>query len=190
MSNSSKKYFNTFCIDKRFDKLSTDYFNVIGFDDNYYLGTTAGSALPLGYSKYCEEICNCHCSTTGCDPFNPDMKLLKDSLTKNIDISLTLDQLEEIYILNHQDCGAIKAFLSCSGYPQIPGENNPLEIKINSDLLLFTDEYLKVKYPNIGTRLGLMDLNGTVCDYDIKFNTWKLIYRGPGLDPKGLWYGL
>ena len=195
MSDPSKIYFNTFCIDKRFDNLSTEYLKAIGFNQNYYLGSTAGSALCLGYSQYCQEICNCHCThtqteTTSCDPLNLDMVLLKDSLTKNIDISLSLDQIAEIYLINHQDCGAIKAYLGCSGYPQNPGENNSLEIKINTDLLVFASEYLKTKYPNIVDRLGLMDLNGTVCDYDIKFNSWRLVYRGPGNDTRGLWFGL
>lgn len=194
MSDPSKTYFNVFCIDKRFDFLSAEYFSSIGFSNNYYLGTTAGSALCLGYSQYCEEICNCNCHTSNtnesCDPANPDMLLLKESLIKNIDISLTLDQIKEIYLLNHQDCGAIKAYLGCSGYPQNAGENNSLEIKINTDLLLFANEYIKSKYPDINVRLGLMDLNGSVADYNIKYNSWNLVYRGPGIDPNGLWYGL
>lgn len=193
MSNTLKTYFNIFCIDKRFDFLTTEYFKVIGFTNNYYLGTSAGAALCLGYSQYCKEICNCDChipnTNESCDPANPDMLLLKESLTKNIDISLTLDDIKEIYLLNHEDCGAIKAYLSCSGYPENPGEN-PLEIKINTDLLLFAAEYIKSKYPDIDIRLGLMDLNGTVCDYDIRYGTWNLIYRGPGFDPKALWFGL
>jgi hypothetical protein len=193
MIDTTKIYFNTFCIDKRFDLLTTKYFDAIGFSENYYIGTTAGSGLCLGYSEYCKEICNCHCehtSTVGCDPVNPDMLLLKDSLIKNIDISFSLDNIDEIYLINHQDCGAIKAYLSCSGYPSVLGTNNSLEIKINTDLLLFASEYLKTKYPNIIVRLGLMDINGTVCDYDIKFNSWRLVYRGPGNNTKGLWYGL
>lgn len=198
MINPLKTYFNIFCIDKRFDFLNSEYFKAIGFIDNYYLGTTAGSALCLGYSQYCEEICNCNCnchepnqeSVEECNPANPDMLLLKESLIKNIDISLTLDTIKEIYLLNHQDCGAIKAFLGCSGYPQNPGENNPLEIKINTDLLIYAAEYIKLKYPDIDVRLGLMDLNGTVCDFDIRYCSWNLVYRGPGNNSNGLWFGL
>jgi hypothetical protein len=189
----TKTYFNIFCIDKRFDYLSSEYFKAIGFTDNYYLGTTAGAALCLGYSEYCREICNCHCNNdnTECDPLNPDMELLKLSLTKNIDISLSLDPIKEVYLLNHQDCGAIKAFLSCSGYPQNAGDNNPLEIKINTELLLFAKQYLEKKFVNIEFyKLGLMDINGSVADYDIRYGTWNLVYRGPGFNPKGLWFGL
>lgn len=191
----SKVNFNVFCIDKRFDYLSAEYFKAIGFISNYYLGTTAGSALCLGYSQYCSEICNCPCNSLNdnnsqCEPSNFDMELLKTSLIKNIDISLTLDPIDEIYLLNHQDCGAIKAYLSCSGYPQELGTNNPLEIKINTDLLLFAEEYIKFKYPEINCRLGLMDVNGTVCDYDVKYSSWNLVYIGPGTDSRGLWFGL
>ena len=192
--SEDKVYFNILCIDKRFDNLTTEYFRSVGFKFNYYLGTTAGSALPLGYRQYCSEICNsCHIGTTcteSCDPSNPDMQLLKDSLIKNIEIALTLDSIEEIYLLNHQDCGAIKAFLSCSGYPQTLGENNSLEIKINIDLLLFAKAYINNKFPDIRVRLGLIDINGSVADFDEKYFAWNLVYRGPGVDPLGLWYGL
>ena len=126
MNTFDKIYFNVFCIDKRFDFLSSEYFRANGFSNNYYLGTTAGAGLCLGYSQYCSEICNCNCNISnqdknGCDPLNTDMLLLKESLTKNIDISLSLDSIKEIYLLNHQDCGAIKAYLGCSGYPEIMG---------------------------------------------------------------------
>ena len=75
-----KTYFNIFCIDKRFDALTTEYFQFIGFTANYYLGTTAGSALPLGYQQYCSEICNCECvhdNMPSCDPLNLDIETFK-----------------------------------------------------------------------------------------------------------------
>ena len=62
-----KTYFNIFCIDKRFDALTTEYFQSVGFGYNYYLGTTAGSGLCFGYGQYCSEICNCNCNCNyGC----------------------------------------------------------------------------------------------------------------------------
>jgi hypothetical protein len=194
-----KVYFNVFCIDKRFDALTTEYFVNMGYIQNYYLGTTAGAALPLGYKQYCSEICNCNCecvhdvhnvhdNSPSCNPFNTDMILLKDSLIKNIEIALTLDPIYEIYLINHQDCGAIKAFLSCSGYPKTLGENNPLEIEINTNLLLFAKDYINKVFPNINVRLGLMDINGSIADFNHKYYSWNLIYRGYGNNPLGLWY--
>jgi hypothetical protein len=190
--SEQKTYFNIFCIDKRFDVLTTQYFQSIGFTTNYYLGTTAGSGLCLGYKEYCDEICDCDHDDHddhmhSCNPYNPDMQLLKDSLIKNIEIALTLDQIKEIYLLNHQDCGAIKAFLSCSGYPQTLGENNSLEIKINTDLLLFAKDYINKKFPDIKVRLGLIDINGSVSDFNEKYYSWNLVYVGFGENPLGLW---
>ena len=99
-----KTYFNILCIDKRFDFLTTEYFQAVGFSDNYYLGTTVGSGLVFRYKEYCSEICNCNyncthnglssiTSTSTYDPFNSDIQLLKDSLVKNIEIALTLDPM-------------------------------------------------------------------------------------------------
>jgi hypothetical protein len=119
------------------------------------------------------------------------MKLLKKNIIKNIEIALTLDNIQDIYLLNHQDCGAIKAYLNYSGYPTSLGDNNRLEIEINTKLLLYAKEYIEKKFKNIGNiRLGVIDINGNVADYDIRYCTWNLIYRGPGNDVKALWYGL
>lgn len=191
-NNDEEIYFNIFCIDKRFDYLTTSYyFREIGFIDKYYMGTTAGSSLCFGYETFCKDLCNkdCYHCIDRCDPSQKeDMNLLKDALIKNIDIALSLDKIQKIYLLNHQDCGAIKAYLSCSGYPQELGENNQLEIRIQTEILVFAAKYLQEKYPLIKIRLGLIDVNGTVCDLDVKYATWQLVYRGPGNNPKGLWW--
>ena len=65
----------------------------------------------------------------GCDPTNSSMIILKKSIQENLNIALTLKPITDVYLINHQDCGAIRAFLSCSNYPDF-GENNPKEIKI------------------------------------------------------------
>jgi hypothetical protein len=192
-----------FCIDFRFDYFTTEYFDSIGQRDNYFAVTTAGSSLCLGYTDYVNKICNCkqienkcclgkNCSSNDwTNPYNYDMELLKKSVTKNIEIALQVREFDSVYIINHQDCGAFKAYLSCSGYPNVLGENNALEIKINTEMLLFAQEYIKTNFPNIiNIRLGLIDINGSIADYNFKYNTWELQYRGPGTNPLGLWFGL
>lgn len=200
--SQEKVYFNIFCIDKRFDALSAEYFKYEGFNQDYYLGTTAGACLSLGYNEYCKKTYSCSGSCKPCKPCelgkcepgkcNPenfqDIELLKTSLIRNIEIAQTLDTISEIYLLNHQDCGAIRAFLPCSGYPKTVGENNSLEIKINIDLLIFAKDKLKEKFPKIKVRLGLIDINGSVADYNEEILSWNFIYRGNGEDPRGLWY--
>merc|ERR1712185_710375 len=110
---SKKPIFVNFCIDFRYDSLGTDFLNAIGLNQNYYLGTTAGAALPFGFKKYCCK----KCCADGCNPGNCDIKLLKQSLLKNIDISIGLSEVDDLYLINHQDCGAFKAYLGCSEYP-------------------------------------------------------------------------
>ena len=171
------------CIDKRFDLLVTTYLDTLNNKNNYYLGSTAGSSLCLGYKCYCKNICS---NSQSCNPCNSDLKILKESITKNIDISLSLDNIKNIYMLNHQDCGAIKAYLKCSGYPQTLGENNQKDIEVNTQLLLFSKKYINCKYPNINSRLGLLDINGTIAEYINK--KWVIMYTGKGTNPLGLWW--
>ena len=178
--------FSVFCIDFRYDKLTADYFQSIGLLNSYFAATAAGAALPLGYK--CS--CSCLCTKGACTPSNTDMALLRDSLVKNLEIALTLKPIKDIYLLNHQDCGAIKAFLGCSGYPQTLGSDNEKEIQINASILTYAQNYMKTKFRNKKIRLGLIDINGTVADYRPLTKTWRKIYTGPGTNPLGLWYNL
>ena len=135
----------------------------------------------FSYKDYCNDICNCNCNKKNCDPNNNDMYLFEQNIIKNIEIALSLDSLKEVYLLNHQDCGAIKAYLNCSKYPQNLGENNSLEIEINIKLLTFAKKVIEDKFKDINNvRIGLIDINGSVCDYNTKYCTWNLIFRGVG----------
>ena len=118
------------------------------------------------------------------------MVLLKKNLVENLNIALTLKPINELFLINHQDCGAIKEFLACSGYPKILGENNKKEIKINSKLLVYANNYMLKNFPKIAYTLCLFDINGSVATYDICKKTWTVIYVGEFDIKEGLWYGL
>ena len=105
-------------------------------------------------------------------------------------MGLTLYPVATTYLLNHQDCGAIKAFLACSGYPKTLGENNPKEIKINADLLTFANKSMSKKFPQMTFILGLVDINGSVATYDICKQLWTIVFVGEFNIKEGLWYGL
>jgi hypothetical protein len=183
--------FSIFCIDFRFDALVGDFYEGIGRDLSYYACTVAGGAMPLGYKKYCKQVCN-GCKNKSCNPSNSSMKLLKNNLVENLNIALTLSPITESFLLNHQDCGAIKGFLSCSGYPTVKGSNNKKEIEINESLLTYATKYMVKKFPKIKFILGLIDLNGYVATFDIITKTWTVIFISTGiqLDEKAFWYGL
>ena len=185
--------FSIFCIDYRFDAMVANFYEGIGREYDYFACTVAGGAMPLGYEKYCSNECT-KCSESksdkSCDPSNSSMKLLKKNLVENLNIALTLKPITDTYLLNHQDCGAIKAFLGCSGYPKKLGENNSKEIKINSKLLTYAYKYMLSKFPKIKFNLGLIDINGSVATYNMNTKKWTVIYVGEFKIKEGLWYGM
>jgi len=185
--------FACYCIDFRYDALSSAFLNDIGYTNSYFLATNAGAALPLGY-KYCRHSC-CNpedrtCSTKTCCPGKDAMEILKTSFVTNLSIALTLQPINTVYLLNHEDCGAIRAFLPCSGYPASGQHKRKREICINAGILSYAKDYVQKKFDNMTVYLGLIDSNGSVADYDIETKKWTVIYVGAGTNTTALWYGL
>jgi hypothetical protein len=178
--------FSIFCIDFRYDNLTAEFFQKTGLLNSYFASTAAGGALSLGYKCSCSRLCK----KDKCTPSNYDMTLLRKNLVKNLEIALTLQPIEEIYLLNHQDCGAIKAFLGCSGYPTTLGDNNAKEIKINQDILQYAKNFILRRFKNKAILLGLIDINGTVAEYNTTTKKWTVIFKGDGTNPLGLWFKL
>lgn len=179
----------SYCIDYRYDALSSSFLRAIGYDNSYYLATNAGAGLPLGYKDSCQQRDRKHRTSRSCCPGIEPMTTLRDSFVTNLRIALTLRPITTVYLLNHQDCGAIRAFLPCSGYPAVGDSNKRREIKINAEILTNARSYVKRHFRHIKVILGLIDSNGTVANYDVKCRTWNVIYIGPGTDPNGLWWG-
>lgn len=177
--------YSAMCIDYRFDALSTAFFQS-AYPQGYYLATAAGGGLSLGYPKYCAK--GCDCSRHPCDPDNRDMETLRKSIITNLNIALTLQPINTAFILNHQDCGAIRAFLSCSGYPPVGVLEPTKEICINARLLTYAEEYFHKKFKHTTIILGLIDANGTVATYNPETQTWTIVY-GASNTPGGLWTG-
>lgn len=172
------------CIDFRFQS-GNPYLEAIKRE--FFDLSTAGAALASGYSTYCLKSC----CNKGCDYENSSMALLKNSTNENLTIARTLQPIDEVYFLNHQDCGAIKAFLNCSGYPKVLGEDNRKEINIHAKLLKYARNYMKKKFTSVNIfTLGLIDINGSLAAYDTATKLWTVKYIGSGNDKRGLWYGL
>lgn len=179
----------SYCIDYRYDSSTAFFLKEIGYEMSYYIISNAGAALPLGYKKSCENN-NCHCNkNTDCCPGLESMNTLKNSFVTNLEIALTLQPISVIYLINHQDCGAIRAFLPCSGYPASGQSNKAKEININAKILTHASKYVNEKFENMEIYLGLIDVNGTVADYDIITKKWIIIYVGEGTNQDGLWFG-
>jgi len=191
----------SYCIDYRYDSLASEFLKQIGYANSYYLATAAGAALALGYKDYCKnDCCSCSCSSSPdyCKtcPVNPNLNTLKKSLVANLEIALTLKPINIALFLNHQDCGAIRAFLSCSGYPKKDETGEAAKIKeicINAKLLTYASNYFNKKFKgqikDLNVILGLLDANGAVADYDIKTKSWTVVYVPPiANNPNALWF--
>ncbi len=174
--------FSISCIDFRFDAMVAEFYKSINKENDYFSCSVAGGAMALGYSTYCYK--------NNCNPKNATMSLFKKNLIENLKVALSLKPITEIYLLNHQDCGAIKAFLPRSGYPKVLGENNKKEIIINSKLLTYAANYIKRMFPDIKLTLGIVDINGSIASYNMYTNVWTVIYIGKYNITSGIWYGL
>jgi len=189
MDQMSSEKFVISCIDYRYPDYLTQFLNsYCGLNQQYYLGTVAGASLPISYSAYCRNYgggCTCKSWCTN--------NLLKTGVLTNVDISMQLSTtIDEIFIINHQDCGAFKTFLPASGYPKELGKDNTLEIKIQQQSMFLTQTMLQKRYYPYWNRyydpqisLFLMDINGSVARYENE--EWKVIFYGPGNDARGWW---
>jgi carbonic anhydrase len=117
------------------------------------------------------------------------MKTLKHSFVTNLQIALTLRPIETVYLLNHQDCGAIRAFLPCSGYPASGEVKKKKEICINAKILTSAQRSVSRRFPQMEIILGLIDSNGNVANYNVATKAWTIVHVGHGEETSALWYG-
>jgi carbonic anhydrase len=173
------------CIDYRFDAMTAEFFKAVGREYDFFLSTAAGGALALSSGAM----------LTATYQSSNVLELLKASLTTNLDIALTLQPIRDLFLMNHQDCGAMKAFLECSGYPNYLGENNKRELEVQGEVLAHAYQEVAARYPYKRIFLTLIDINGSVAQYNIEENSWTILHVGTRVgeganDSRGLWFGL
>lgn len=171
------------CIDYRFDILTAEYFKSIGRGFDFFSSTTAGGALALG-----SAICSLSYKS-------PEvMELFKETLVTNLRVALTLQPVTEVILMNHQDCGAFKAFLPYVGYPESLGQDNVRELEIQADILTLAHTYIRELFPDLLVQITLIDVNGAVAEYNINQKVWTLVFEGSGRAShqlkEGLWFGM
>jgi hypothetical protein len=120
------------------------------------------------------------------------MDLFQQSLVTNLKVALTLQPIEEVFLMNHQDCGAFKAFLPYSGYPSQPGDDNVRELELQGGVLTLAHALMQKTFPDKLIKLTLIDLSGSVAQYNIADMTWTLLHKGryEGNNVHALWYGM
>lgn len=173
------------CIDKRFDALVSEYYDAIGQSADYYLISAAGSSLPLSYNKICKDL-QC-CSYKNC----VTNKTLRDAQILNFNISESLSSINQLDIMDHQDCGAFRVFLPCADLPSgiVTPQEKEKEKQIHAQSLTLAESSIRKRIPTFNNPIVrlLIDLNGSVGQLQAD-GSWKVIYKGTGTNPNGLWW--
>ena len=175
------------CIDRRFDSLISQYYDSIGQTGDYYMITAAGSSLPLSYNNISKNPkFNCY-SYESC-LLN---QILRDGEITNFNISTSLSDIQQLDIMDHQDCGAFNVFLPCANLQsetRTP-EEKAHEKEVHKISLNDAEDKIKTTVPSFRNPIQklLIDVNGTVGKLN-ENGTWTIIYRGPGNNPNGLWF--
>ena len=149
--------------------------------------TAAGSSLPLSYNKIsrnsdfnCYTYENCIINRT-----------LREGELTNFNISKSLSNIQQLDIMDHQDCGAFRVFLPCAGLKSgiLTPEEKEKEREVHKISLDYAEEKIKKTNPSFQKPIQklLIDLNGTVAKL-LDSNLWDIIYIGSGTNPNGLWW--
>jgi len=172
------------CIDKRFDSLVSQYYDSIGQTADYYMITAAGSSLPLSYNRISKNP-NFNCYTYENCIIN---RTLREGELTNFNISQSLTNIQQLDIMDHQNCGAFRVFLPCANLKTgiLTPKEKEHEKEVHKISLNDAEEKVKKTFERPIQKL-LIDVNGTVGKLDENDN-WIIIYKGLGTNPNGLWW--
>jgi len=123
------------CMDFRFIDDEVNYFNKIGYTNNYNKFILAGASLGYNQKEYPEW---------------------NKTLNKHIELAIKLHNIEEIIVLEHMGCGAYKIFYDNDSL----SENEELNLhKLNANKF---KKIIHSKFPTLKVSAFLMDLHGSV----------------------------
>lgn len=175
------------CIDRRFDNLVSQYYDSIGQTKDYYMITATGSSLPLSYLKCVQSR---RISMLLLQKLLTN-KTLREGQITNLNISMSLSDIVQLDIMDHQDCGAFRVFLPCANLPtsNLTMEEKEHEKQVHAQSLNFAKESITRRVPSFTNPIVklLIDLNGTVGKLN-EDGTWTIVHVGPGSNPNGLWW--
>ncbi len=119
------------CLDFRFIRPIQDWLKELGLRENHDFLTVAGASKQIA---------------------QPDKEAYQEFILKQIDISVNLHQINQLFLINHEDCGAYggqAAFKSAAAEKQKHVED-----------LNAAEQYLRAKYPHLQIVKVYAYLNG------------------------------
>jgi len=118
------------------------------YDEFILAGSSLGYNTSLGYDSNGKQNTPYIAQDTWSNIFNT-----------HIDLAISLHKIKEVYIIDHLDCGAYKAWY---------GENiyNENKDQKHLDNLKISKKTIETKYPDLSVRIFIMDLYGKLTEYD------------------------
>lgn len=124
------------CIDPRFQELVRNKNAEAGLTGKYSSFVFAGAAIGA---------------------VAPAFKGWHQTFWDNLGASVQLHNIKKVIVINHRDCGAAKI-----AYGEAKVANREIETATHREALLEFRKQLNERFPQLGSELGLMDLDGKV----------------------------
>lgn len=173
------------CIDSRYSAHLARAMKVLGYTCSYFDVTAAGASFPLSYPQLVQ---NCGCTAQHASV----VQSIAGGVVANLTVSASLTPQKRLFILDHQNCEAFKAFLRgscCLNYPATPSASRPAkqaELAIHAASLVSAKAALASLDLFDVVVLGILDQAGCCALYDDILGTWSVAVSAERHDPCAL----
>ena len=177
------------CIDFRYSKYLTRVMKNLGHASSYFEIKAAGASFPF-YYDYLETRDECQCVKQ----HEKTIGAIAAGALANLDTALNFITQSTLYIIDHQDCAAFKAYTACTGkscinYPSQPSssqESKDRELYIHAEALVGAKSVLSKSVRYTVIILGIIDQAGAFGVYDENTKLWSVQVSGESFDPHAL----
>jgi len=177
------------CIDCRSEKSIARIMHHLGHGENYIDIRSAGAAFSF-YFQELKKRPECTCILHHA----PIVETIAKGISANLDAARHLPVQPKLYIVDHQDCAAFKAFTtskgtSCLSYPICPTvsqTSKDLELRIHSEALVAAKEALRKRQGLMEIVLGVVDRAGAYGVYDEQEKSWSIKVLPETFDARAL----
>jgi carbonic anhydrase len=177
------------CIDYRYTKFLDRVMRRLGHASNYFDVRCAGASFPLYFQDH-QRRPECSCL----DEHAQTIDVLAKGAIANLRTAANLVSHSMLYIIDHQDCGAFKAFMDrggreCLAYPPQPSASQASkehELSIHRDALMAAKVILSKESMWADIVVGVVDRAGAYGIYDETSDAWYISVPAIAFDAKAL----
>ena len=169
------------CIDIKYTAHLARAMKVLGYNYSYFDVTAAGASFPLYYPQLQQP------------QYASVMQSIANGVIANLTVSASLTPQKKLFILDHQNCAAFKAFTRCSScdlnYPEAPSASRQAK---QAELAIHAASLVSAKAALVSLKLfdvvvlGILDKAGCCAFYDETSQTWSVAVSAEIHDPCAL----